>query len=157
MIERHLENPERIRVAAEEEADLEHGLVRVPRLDKLQTLSRLLRSHRGSVIVFGRTKYGVRKLNHDLRKAGHDSADLHGDRWARRPAPPGCWAWLRGDATLVALNLSDAPAAVDGVEGAVLIGTCPERTGSAAAGRLELRPWEGAVVGVSGRPALILI
>jgi superfamily II DNA/RNA helicase len=79
VIERHLENPERIRVAAEEEADLEHGLVRVPRLDKLQTLSRLLRSHRGSVIVFGRTKHGVRKLNRDLRKLGHDSADLHGD------------------------------------------------------------------------------
>jgi len=79
VIERHLEEPVRIRVAAEAEQALEHGLIRVSRLDKLQTLSRLLRAHRGSAIVFGRTKYGVRKLNRDLRKLGHDSAELQGD------------------------------------------------------------------------------
>ncbi len=79
VIERHLEQPVRIRIAPEPEQVLEHGLVRVPRADKLQTLSRLLRGHRGSVIVFGRTKHGVRKLNRDLRKLGHDSADLQGD------------------------------------------------------------------------------
>jgi superfamily II DNA/RNA helicase len=79
VIERHLQHPLKIRVAPEPEQVLEHGLVRVPRADKLQALSRLLRNHRGSVIVFGRTKYGVRKLNRDLRRLGHDSADLQGD------------------------------------------------------------------------------
>jgi superfamily II DNA/RNA helicase len=79
VIERHLEDPVRIRVAPEVEQALEHGLVQVARADKLQTLSRLLRKHRGSVIVFGRTKYGVSKLNRDLRKLGHDSADLQGN------------------------------------------------------------------------------
>jgi len=79
VIERHLEHPVRIRIAPEAEQVLEHGLVRVPRVDKLHTLSRLLRSHPGSVIVFGRTKHGVRKLNRDLRRLGHDSADLQGD------------------------------------------------------------------------------
>jgi superfamily II DNA/RNA helicase len=79
MIERHMEDPVRIRVGADELSILEHGLVRVERGEKLQTLSRLLRRHRGSAIVFGRTKYGVRKLNLALHKLGHDSAELQGN------------------------------------------------------------------------------
>jgi len=79
MIERHLDQPVRIRVAAEAEEALEHALVRVTRPQKLRTLSRLLHSHPGSVIVFGRTKHGVRKLNRALRDLGHDSADLQGN------------------------------------------------------------------------------
>jgi superfamily II DNA/RNA helicase len=39
----------------------------------------LLRNHKGSAIVFGRTKHGVRKLSRDLRNLGHDSADLQGN------------------------------------------------------------------------------
>jgi superfamily II DNA/RNA helicase len=79
MIDRHLSDPVRIRVAAATEESLEHGLVRVARLEKLRTLSRLLRNHKGSAIVFGRTKHGVRKLSRDLRNLGHDSADLQGN------------------------------------------------------------------------------
>ncbi len=79
MIERHLEHPLRIRIAADMEPTLEHGLIRVTRPEKLRTLSRLLRWHRGSAIVFGRTKYGVRKLSRSLRELGHDSADLQGN------------------------------------------------------------------------------
>jgi ATP-dependent RNA helicase DeaD len=79
VIERHLHDPLRIRVAAGAEPDLEHGLIRVPRAQKLRALSQVLHAHRGSVIVFGRTKHGVRKLNRDLRALGHDSADLQGN------------------------------------------------------------------------------
>jgi superfamily II DNA/RNA helicase len=79
MIARHLDDPVRIRVAAPIEDALEHGLLRVARAEKLRTLSRLLQRHRGSVIVFGRTKHGVRKLSRDLRNLGHDSADLQGN------------------------------------------------------------------------------
>jgi superfamily II DNA/RNA helicase len=79
MIDRHMDSPVRIEVATEGSATLEHALVRVPRAEKLETLSRLLRQHRGTAIVFGRTKYGVRKLNLALRKLGHDSADLQGN------------------------------------------------------------------------------
>jgi superfamily II DNA/RNA helicase len=79
MIEGYMDDPLRIRVAADSGSTLEHGLVRVARAEKLETLSRLLRRHRGSAIVFGRTKYGVRKLNLALRKLGHDSADLQGN------------------------------------------------------------------------------
>jgi ATP-dependent RNA helicase RhlE len=79
MIERHLDDPVRITIAAPAEEALEHGLLRVSRSEKLHTLSRLLRKHRGSAIVFGRTKHGVRKLSRDLRNLGHDSADLQGN------------------------------------------------------------------------------
>jgi superfamily II DNA/RNA helicase len=79
MIDRHLSDPVRIKVAAATEETLEHGLIRVTRVDKLRTLSRLLRNHKGSAIVFGRTKHGVRKLSRDLRNLGHDSADLQGN------------------------------------------------------------------------------
>ncbi|HET9847736.1 MAG TPA: DEAD/DEAH box helicase [Candidatus Dormibacteraeota bacterium] len=79
MIERHMQEPVRIRVEGDDTSTLEHSLVRVNREEKLQTLSRLLQGHRGSAIVFGRTKYGVRKLNSALRKLGHDSAELQGN------------------------------------------------------------------------------
>ena len=79
MIQRHLDDPVRISIAGPAEEALEHGLLRVTRPEKLRTLSRLLRNHRGSAIVFGRTKYGVRKLSRDLRNLGHDSADLQGN------------------------------------------------------------------------------
>lgn len=79
VIDRHLEDPVRVRVRPDAAQTLEHGLVRVRREQKLQTLSRLLNGHLGSVIVFGRTKHGVRKLNRDLRRLGHKSNDLQGD------------------------------------------------------------------------------
>jgi superfamily II DNA/RNA helicase len=79
MIQRHLDDPVRVTVAAPIEDTLEHGLLRVTRPEKLRTLSKLLQRHRGSAIVFGRTKHGVRKLSRDLRNLGHDSADLQGN------------------------------------------------------------------------------
>jgi ATP-dependent RNA helicase DeaD len=79
MIQRHLDDPVRVVVAAPVEDALEHGLLRVARPEKLRTLSKLLQRHNGSAIVFGRTKHGVRKLSRDLRNLGHDSADLQGN------------------------------------------------------------------------------
>jgi ATP-dependent RNA helicase DeaD len=79
MIQRHLDDPVRVVVAAPIEDALEHGLLRVARPEKLRTLSKLLQRHNGSAIVFGRTKHGVRKLSRDLRNLGHDSADLQGN------------------------------------------------------------------------------
>ena len=79
MIERHMDSPIRISVPSDDVGTLEHSLVRVDRDQKLEVLSRLLERHRGSAIVFGRTKHGVRKLNLALRKLGHDSADLQGN------------------------------------------------------------------------------
>ena len=94
------------------------------------------RADGGSILWFTR----------DLIALRHRREDLHGAEWDRLPAPPGCWGWRRGQKTLVALNLSDSAAVIDGVAGTILIGTCPDRAEMTPAGRLELRPWEGAVV-----------
>ena len=80
MIERHLDEPIRVRVEREEDDDsLEHGLLRVERGAKARTLATLLRRLDGSAIVFGRTKDGVRTLNRELRRAGIGCVELQGD------------------------------------------------------------------------------
>lgn len=79
MIDRHLVEPVRVTVAAGGEPDLEHGLVRVARDDRLQVLSRLLRRQRGSAIVFHRTKHGARQLSRALAREGHRSIELQGN------------------------------------------------------------------------------
>src|SRR5207245_2042220 len=79
MIDKHTRDHAEVRVETEKEADLEHGLLRVHRDLKLQTLSRVLKRHGGSAIVFGRTKHGVSKLNGHLRQLGHNSVELQGN------------------------------------------------------------------------------
>jgi alpha-glucosidase len=61
--------------------------------------------------------------------------------------PEGVWAWRRGDGYVVALNLSDRPRAVKGVQGSIRLDTGLARIGEEATGTLRLAPWEGAVVG----------
>ncbi len=79
MVEKHTHDPVQVRLESNHADLLEHGMLRVERDLKLQTLSRLLRRHSGSAIVFGRTKHGVKKLNHSLRQMGHNSVELQGD------------------------------------------------------------------------------
>jgi superfamily II DNA/RNA helicase len=78
MITKHLVDPVRISVVAEGPSMLEHGLVRTDAGVKLRLLSDILRQHR-STIVFGRTKHGVKKLNRDLQRLGHNSVELQGN------------------------------------------------------------------------------
>jgi superfamily II DNA/RNA helicase len=79
MITRHLDAPSRVHVVGEQEPRLEHALLRVERPEKVQTLSALLRRHRGSAIVFHRTKQGARRLSGDLERLGHRTAELQGN------------------------------------------------------------------------------
>jgi superfamily II DNA/RNA helicase len=79
MIEKHTRDAVRITVESQHEDLLEHGMLRVNGDVKLQTLSKLLRRHAGTAIVFGRTKHGVKKLNKNLRQMGHNSIELQGD------------------------------------------------------------------------------
>jgi len=79
MVEKHTNDAVQVRLESNHADLLEHGLLRVDREMKLQTLSRLLRRHSGSAIIFGRTKHGVKKLNHSLRQMGHNSVELQGD------------------------------------------------------------------------------
>ena len=79
MVEKHTHDAVQVRLESNHADLLEHGMLRVDREQKLQTLSRLLRRHSGSAIIFGRTKHGVKKLNHSLRQMGHNSVELQGD------------------------------------------------------------------------------
>jgi len=64
-------------------------------------------------------------------------------------APAGVWAFRREGGALVALNLGDAPASLDGVSGAIVIGTDRARDDEIVDGSLRLRPREAVVVAVA--------
>jgi alpha-glucosidase len=70
--------------------------------------------------------------------------------YASLAAPPGIWAYRRGENIVVAVNLSDRYRAVDGVRGEVLVSTDRERDGEQVAGQADLRAWEGLVIGENG-------
>jgi superfamily II DNA/RNA helicase len=79
VVKKHLSDPAHVRVEGKSEPAIEHSLVRVERDTKVATLSKLLRHHQATAIVFGRTKHGVNKLSRDLRRLGHNSSELQGD------------------------------------------------------------------------------
>ena len=82
----------------------------------------------------------------DLIALRRRELDLRTGAYAQAPAPEGVWAFRRGERALVALNLSDGPAEVEGVAGTVAVGTDRGRDGEEVAGTLGLGPWEGAVL-----------
>ncbi len=79
MVQRHLVDPAAIKVVAEGESTLEHAILHVERATKVDTLSRLLRRHNGSALVFHRTKHGAKGLARDLNARGHRSVELQGN------------------------------------------------------------------------------
>jgi ATP-dependent RNA helicase RhlE len=79
MIDRHLVEPAIIRVAMQGEPTLEHAVLHMERANKVDTLSRLLRRHDGSALVFHRTKHGAKGLARDLNARGHRSVELQGN------------------------------------------------------------------------------
>jgi len=79
MIDRHLVDPAVLRVTAQGEPTLEHAILHVERANKVDTLSRLLRRHQGSALVFHRTKHGAKGLARDLNARGHRSLELQGN------------------------------------------------------------------------------
>ena len=83
MISKHLRNPVRIQGEPSQEPLLEHGVMSVTSVTKVQTLSQLLRRQRtaglNQTIVFHRTKHGVKKLARDLATRGHLTAELQGN------------------------------------------------------------------------------
>jgi alpha-glucosidase len=83
---------------------------------------------------------------HDLIALRRELADLHGGAYASLSAPSGVWAWRRGEAVTVAVNLSDSPARLDAVDAVIRLATRREREGEQLAGRLSLEPWEGVVL-----------
>jgi alpha-glucosidase len=88
-----------------------------------------------STLSFVRDLIAIRRQRPDLRTG--DYTEL--------PSPAGVWAWQRGGATTIALNLSDEPANVRGIVGTIVISSIRSRDGERIHGGIELSPWEGAV------------
>jgi alpha-glucosidase len=87
----------------------------------------------------------------DLIALRRRSDDLRTGAYASLPAPRGAWVWRRGQATVVAINLSERRLEVDGGEGHVLIGTTRRRDGERVRDALRLEPYEGVVVDSGAR------
>ncbi|MDP3965152.1 MAG: DEAD/DEAH box helicase [bacterium] len=47
---------------------------------RLLQVERLLKHYHGTVLIFSRTKWGVKKLTRDIRAMGHQVAELHSNR-----------------------------------------------------------------------------
>jgi len=94
------------------------------------------RSDPASTLHFTRDLIALRRRLPDLRTGTYDEL----------PAPPGTWAWRRGDNVVVAVNLGGKSAEVEGVEGTIALATVRTRDGETCAGRLHLEPAEGAIV-----------
>jgi alpha-glucosidase len=90
------------------------------------------RENPGSVLSFCREAIALRRARKDLVSGGY----------AEVASPSGIWAWRRGGATGVVLNLTGSEATVP-LEGEVLLST----KGRSDPSRLE--PWEGVVVALS--------
>jgi alpha-glucosidase len=85
------------------------------------------------------------RLTRDLIALRGSEAELRTGAYEQLDAPQGIWAYRRGGAFVVAVNLGDEEGAI-AVEGTVAIATRRERDGEPVRGTLSLAPGEGAVV-----------
>lgn len=78
----YLVDPVRIDVAPQgtAAAGVDQELLMVAKDDKNETLREILHEHRGTVLVFARTRHGARKIARAVRGFGHSAAELHADR-----------------------------------------------------------------------------
>lgn len=82
LAQQYLNQPVRIEIERPGTAanDVEQQLAVVLKEDKSAYLGNLLREHKGTVLVFARTRHGARKLARTVRTFGHSAAELHSDR-----------------------------------------------------------------------------
>ena len=78
----HLSMPLRIEVAPAGSAasQVEQEFYMVNRDVKLQLLEKMLADHKGSILVFCRTKHSAKKIAIVIRQMGHTSAEIHSNR-----------------------------------------------------------------------------
>jgi alpha-glucosidase len=100
------------------------------------------RADRGSTLHLVRDLIALRRSQPDLRTGAY----------ATLPAPPGAWAWRRGESFVAAVNYGSEETRIEGVEGSIAVGTDRTRDGERLRGAVTLRPGEGALVAVATRP-----
>ncbi len=60
--------------------DVSQELFFVKREKKLSLLQKVLGEHKGSVLIFARTKFGAKKIAHAVRGMGHTASEIHSNR-----------------------------------------------------------------------------
>lgn len=82
LIAKHMKDPVRVAIGSTTKPaeTIEMHLYQVEHDHKLSLLTNLLDNHRGSFLVFSRTKHGADKLAKKLIREGHKSTAIHGDR-----------------------------------------------------------------------------
>ncbi len=75
----HMKMPLRIEVAPSgtSAAQINQHVIFTMKETKMQLLDKMLAEHDGSILVFSRTKYGAKKIAHNVRGMGHASAEIH--------------------------------------------------------------------------------
>jgi len=84
---KYLHNPERVSVGSMIQAapNIQQELIHTSDSEKYSKLLEKLGSHKGSTIIFVKTKYGTEKLAAKLSRENHQSDAIHGDlRQSRR-------------------------------------------------------------------------
>ena len=78
---KHLRAPDKVEIDANVQAPpaVEHFVYAIEKADKLRALQSLLDERDGAIIVFGRTKHGVKKLARQLDKLGYLVGALQGN------------------------------------------------------------------------------
>lgn len=97
-------------------AGVEQELFMVQKTEKLPLLGALLKEHRGSVLVFSRTKHGAKKITRAVKAMGMTAAEIHANRSLaqRREALEG---FKRGTyRVLVATDIAARGIDVSGIE-----------------------------------------
>ena len=88
--------------------------------------------------MYKRQLIGLRDALPELRDGAYRTLPVPNDD---------AWAWLRGERTVVACNLSDAPVDIADVgPGSIRISTVRARADERVDGGLQLGPWEAAIV-----------
>lgn len=82
MATRYMKTPVRVEVArAGTVADrIEQEIYFVKKDQKLQLLAKLLQDYKGPVLIFARTKYGVKRICESILAMGHKASEIHSNR-----------------------------------------------------------------------------
>lgn len=115
---KHQRTPREVEIDAELQAppSVEHAVYTIEKPDKIRALQSLLDEQDGSIIVFGRTKHGVRKLARQLDSLGYLVGALQGN--LKQNARERVLANFRSGAApiLVATNVAARGLDIEGVD-----------------------------------------
>ncbi len=82
LVTKHMKLPINIEVAPSgtPAEKVSQEMVVIKKEDRLAQLQKVLTQYQGSVLIFCRTKYGVKKLTIKVRQMGHQAAEIHSNR-----------------------------------------------------------------------------